>query len=105
MLSATEIRATAAHPFYARLNELLESNGFDPFVEEQCQRFYAGKMGRPSLTPGPTFALGGVGKRELVWFQRKCPGSLHYILSWGGSAMGADISRGRGCLGSTILSW
>lgn len=56
-LSATEIRATAAHPFYKRLNELLDSHGFDLFVEEECKEFYANKMGRPSLTPGIYFRL------------------------------------------------
>lgn len=56
-MSATEIRATAAHPFYVRLNELLDGNGFDQFVETECQGFYARKMGRPSLTPGIYFRL------------------------------------------------
>jgi transposase len=56
-MAASEIRATAAHPFYVRLNELLDSNGFDSFVEEQCRRFYANKMGRPGLTPGIYFRL------------------------------------------------
>lgn len=55
-ITASEIRATAAHPFYVRLNELLDSNGFDRFVEAECQGFYA-KMGRPSLTPGIYFRL------------------------------------------------
>lgn len=56
-MAASEIRATAAHPFYVRLNELLDSMGFDRFVEEECQGFYASKMGRPSLTPGIYFRL------------------------------------------------
>lgn len=56
-MAASEIRATAAHPFYVRLNELLDSSGFDRFVEEECQEFYASKMGRPSLTPGIYFRL------------------------------------------------
>jgi len=51
-MAASEIRATAAHPFYVRLNELLDRNGFDRFVEQECRGFYARKMGRPSLTPG-----------------------------------------------------
>lgn len=55
--SASEIRATAAHPFYTRLNELLDGNGFDLFVEGECKEFYANKMGRPSLTPGIYFRI------------------------------------------------
>lgn len=56
-MGAAEIRASAAHPFYVRLNELLDSNAFDRFVEEECREFYACKMGRPSLTPGIYFRL------------------------------------------------
>ena len=39
-------------PFYQRLNEVLEREGFDEFVESRCTKFYAAKCGRPSLTPG-----------------------------------------------------
>jgi len=53
---------TAGHPFYERLNELLEEAGFDAFAEERCRKFYAEKMGRPSLAPGGLLsaAAGGV---------------------------------------------
>ncbi len=37
------------HPFYLRLNEVLDSEGFDAFVEKQCACFYADKLGRPGL--------------------------------------------------------
>jgi transposase len=56
-MAVAEIRASAAHPFYVRLNELLDSNAFDRFVEEECREFYACKMGRPSLPPGIYFRL------------------------------------------------
>jgi hypothetical protein len=42
----------ASHPFYQRLNQLLEESRFDEFVEGRCRRFYAEKRGRPSLVPG-----------------------------------------------------
>jgi transposase len=45
----------SGHPFYVRLNEVLDGEGFDAFVEEQCARFYADKLGRPGLTPGIYF--------------------------------------------------
>src|SRR5712672_2325763 len=45
------------HPFYARLNTVLDAHHFDRFVEQLCQRFYASVMGRPSLTPGRYFRL------------------------------------------------
>jgi transposase len=69
-MAASEIRATAAHPFYVRLNELLDSSGFDRFVEEECRGFYARKMGRPSLTPGIYFRLLLVGYFEGIDSER-----------------------------------
>src|SRR5215813_5879253 len=69
-LSATEIRTGVAHPFYARLNELLDLNGFDQFVEAECKQFYAEKMGRPSLTPGIYFRLLLVGYFEGIDSER-----------------------------------
>jgi len=56
-IAAAELPQSAGHPFYGRLNELLEEAGFDRFVEERCQRFYAARMGRPSLAPGVYFRL------------------------------------------------
>ncbi len=42
-----------SHPFYARLNAVLEENEihFDRFVEELALPYYAEKIGRPSLPP------------------------------------------------------
>jgi transposase len=51
----TELAAAPGHPFYQKLNELLEAEGFDEFVEKRCAKFYAAKFGRPSLTPGIYF--------------------------------------------------
>ncbi|MFZ0864905.1 MAG: hypothetical protein ABR881_27410 [Candidatus Sulfotelmatobacter sp.] len=48
-IAHTELPRTVAHPFYEQLNRLLEERGFDEFVEQQCGRFYAERMGRPSL--------------------------------------------------------
>ncbi len=47
-----DLPQTATHPFYRRLNELLEKHGFDKFAEQRCEKFYAARMGRPLLTPG-----------------------------------------------------
>ena len=47
----------ASHPFYQRLNQLLEESHFDEFVEGRCRQFYAEKRGRPSLAPGRYFRL------------------------------------------------
>jgi transposase len=56
-VATTDLPRSAGHPFYQRLNELLEEVGFDAFVEERCRKFYAPTMGRPSLAPGMYFRL------------------------------------------------
>ncbi len=52
-----DLPKSPGHPFYARLNALLDAADFDRFVEKKCRRFYAARMGRPSLTPGRYFRL------------------------------------------------
>ncbi len=53
----TDLPVSPGHPFYARLNAILDEAGFDRFAEEQCRAFYAPVMGRPSLPPGRYFRL------------------------------------------------
>lgn len=69
-IAAEEISTPASHPFYARVNEILDEARFDEFVEGQCQKFYAGKMGRPSLAPGMYFRLLLVGYLEGIDSER-----------------------------------
>ena len=59
-----------SHPFYERLNRLLEGNHFDDFVEGLCRRFYAEKQGRPSLAPGIYFRLLLIGYFEGIDSER-----------------------------------
>ena len=40
-VAAADLPQTAAHPFYRRLNELLDEHGFDDFAEQRCEQFYA----------------------------------------------------------------
>jgi transposase len=54
-IAQVELASAPGHPFYQRLNGLLESEGFDAFVEERCAKHYATHFGRPSLTPGIYF--------------------------------------------------
>jgi len=50
MWVATEdLPRSAAHPFYRRLNQILDQDDFDGYVEGLCQRFYADEVGRPGL--------------------------------------------------------
>ena len=56
-VASTDLPRSAGHPFYERLNRVLDAAGFDAFVEEQCTKFYADGVGRPSLAPGRSFRL------------------------------------------------
>jgi transposase len=60
----------ASHPFYQRLNQLLEESRFDEFVEGRCRRFYAERWGRPSLAPGVYFRLLLIGYFEGIDSER-----------------------------------
>ena len=56
-ITASELPKSPGHPFYQRLNRVLDEAGFDRFAEKRCERFYAGQVGRPSLLPGRYFRL------------------------------------------------
>ena len=56
-IAANQLPPTGGHPFYQRLNQVLDAHAFDDFVEAQCAPFYATTIGRPSLTPGTYFRL------------------------------------------------
>ena len=60
---------TGGHPFYQRLNQVLDQHGFDAFVEAQCATFYA-PIGRPSLLPGTYFRLLLIGYFEGIDSER-----------------------------------
>jgi len=59
-----------SHPFYERLNRLLDKCHFDEFVESLCERFYAKALGRPGLAPGIYFRLLMVGYFEGIDSER-----------------------------------
>jgi transposase len=79
-IAATSLTQSAAHPFYAKLNEVLAGWKFDPFVEGLCAKFYDEKIGHPSLAPGKYFRLLLIGyfegidsERGIAW---RCADSL-----------------------------
>ena len=72
-IPTTELPVSPGHPFYRRLNEILDAAGFDRFVEEQCRPFYAPVMGRPSLAPGRYFRLLLIGYFEGLDSERAVP--------------------------------
>ena len=72
-VATQDLPQTAAHPFYARLNQILDQHDFDGFVEGLCERFYADE-GRPGLPPGRYFRLLLIGyfegldaERAIAW--------------------------------------
>ena len=69
-VAASDLPASPGHPFYTRLNAILDAEGFDRFVEDQCRRFYAPVMGRPSLAPGRYFRLLLIGYFEGIDAER-----------------------------------
>src|SRR5215211_1471194 len=73
-IATNELPATGGHPFYQRLNQILDAHAFDDFVEAQCAPFYATTVGRPSLLPGTYFRLLLIGyfdgidsERGIAW--------------------------------------
>ena len=69
-IATNELPVTGGHPFYQRLNQVLDRHAFDAFVEAQCAPFYATTIGRPSLTPGTYFRLLLVGYFEGIDSER-----------------------------------
>jgi transposase len=79
-IAAADLPQSAAHPFYVKLNEVLAGWKFDQFVEGLCAKFYAEKIGHPSLEPGKYFRLLLIGyfegidsERGIAW---RCADSL-----------------------------
>lgn len=69
-----ELPSAPGHPFYKRLNEVLDKAKFDRFCEKSCAGFYHRKLGRPSLPPGQYFRIMMIGffegldsERGIAW--------------------------------------
>ena len=80
VVSWAEMPRSPGHAFYDRLQKLLGDAGFDGFVETTCKRFYAPRMGAPSLPPGRYFRMHMIGyfegidsERGIAW---RCSDSL-----------------------------
>lgn len=79
-INTAEIATSPGHPFYQRLNQLLQEHGFDRFVEGRCESFYTQTRGRPSIPPGVYFRMLLIGyfegidsERGIAW---RCADSL-----------------------------
>jgi transposase len=79
-IAGDKIARSPGHPFYRSLNRLLAEGGFDRFAEGLCRKFYAEKLGRPSVPPGVYFRMLLIGyfegidsERGIAW---RCADSL-----------------------------
>ena len=70
MVTWAEMPRSPGHAFYDELQTLLTEAGFDGFVEEICKRYYAPRMGAPSLPPGRYFRMHMVGYFEGIDSER-----------------------------------
>src|ERR671929_347827 len=70
MLTWSEMPRSPGHVFYDRLQQVLVDAGFDGFVEDACQAFYARTMGAPSVPPGRYFRMHMVGYFERIDSER-----------------------------------
>jgi len=79
-VATSSLPKSPGHPFYQKLNALLREAEFDRFCEEQCARYYAEGVGRPSIPPGVYFRMLMVGYFEGIGSQRgiawRCSDSL-----------------------------
>ena len=62
------------HPFYEKLNGVLDEHGFDALVEGECGYYYADTMGRPGIPPSVYFKMLFIGffegldsERGIAW--------------------------------------
>lgn len=66
----SELPTAPGHPFYSRLNAVLEKADFDRFCEKSCAGYYHAKLGRPSLAPGLYFRILMIGFFEGIDSER-----------------------------------
>jgi hypothetical protein len=45
-VATNDLPRSAAHPFYTRLNQILDTHDFDGYVEGLSERFYATRAGQ-----------------------------------------------------------
>ncbi len=69
-VATCDLPKSPGHPFYSKLNRLLDESGFDRFVEDLCKSSYANGRGRPSIPPGVYFRMLFIGFFEGLDSQR-----------------------------------
>jgi transposase len=80
-IATGQLPQTRGHVFYDSVNEILKTQGFDAFAEQECLHCYKSEtMGRPSIAPGVYFRMVMIGyfegidsERGIAW---RCADSL-----------------------------
>jgi len=79
-IAADALPEIPRHVFYEKLNNVLSDGGFDDFVEQLCEEYYAAGTGRPGVPPGVYFRMLFIGYFEDIDSQRgiawRCADSL-----------------------------
>jgi transposase len=79
-IMAEHLPQAPGHVFYRKLNAILRDAGFDRWVEDLCQPYYAQTQGRPGIPPGTYFRMLLIGYFEGIGSQRgiawRCSDSL-----------------------------
>src|SRR5712692_3331909 len=69
-VETSQLQARGRHPFYSRVNEILDGAKFDSYAERICRKYYAKTMGRPSIAPGVYFRCFLMGYFEGIGSER-----------------------------------
>ena len=69
-VSTEEIARSDGHPFYRKVNQVLEEHKLDQRLEHLCRRFYKPVFGRPSMAPGVYFRMLLIGFFEGIDSER-----------------------------------
>ena len=69
-ISYSDLPKGPSHPFFTRLDKILQKHAFDTFCEELCASYYAEVMGRPSIPPGVYFRMLMIGYFEGIKSER-----------------------------------
>ena len=88
-VTTADLPTSDGHPFFERLNRVLEDCGFDSFVEGLCSAFYAARLGRPSLRPGRYFRMLLIGYFEGLSSERG--------IAWRVAILWFAVVAGPGC--------
>lgn len=69
-IETSSLPKSAGHPFFEKLNQLLQQHGFDAMAESACAKFYVDGVGRPSTPPGVYFRMLLIGFFEGIDSER-----------------------------------